>query len=242
LYGGYLVGTMWEKQAGFFKLSPSSKSCWRTLPTKGFPTLLKARSYGKVLIQFLWFPFCRVQELEMEQQMVLECVLRVRFFSAWVFWWLFSFLWVLLESFACVVAPSFLVSRSPQHCYLSIRHADWMWLVISRLVDIVQLAKALYEYGTSNYKAACQLLGPDSSCSKFKVRQTIDWSNLFMPILSLSYSQIRVRTWYSCLSAMNLWIWSISGDGCIWWAARCDWGVMVHCPPPCRSTIIWCVI
>jgi hypothetical protein len=82
LYGGYLVGTMWEKQAGFFKLSPSSKSCVRTLPTKGFPTLLKARSYGKVLIQFLRFPFCRVQELEMEQQMVLECVLRVRFFSA----------------------------------------------------------------------------------------------------------------------------------------------------------------
>ncbi len=43
LYGGYLVGTMWEKQAGFFKLSPSSKSCGRTLPTKGFPTQLKAR-------------------------------------------------------------------------------------------------------------------------------------------------------------------------------------------------------
>jgi hypothetical protein len=54
----------------------------------------------------------KVQELEMEQQMVLECILR--------------------------------------------------------------LAKALYEYGTSNYKAVCQLLGPDSSCSKFKVRQTID--------------------------------------------------------------------
>ncbi|CAK9206711.1 unnamed protein product [Sphagnum troendelagicum] len=54
----------------------------------------------------------KVQELEMEQQMVLECILR--------------------------------------------------------------LAKALYEYGTSNYKAVCQLLGPVSNCSKFKVMGASD--------------------------------------------------------------------